>query len=128
MGHDTGATALFDLEGVAVVRVDRAEDGMRTVHLVTTDPAARACPACGTFATRVKGLTVTRPRDLAHGGSAVAVRWHKRRWQCREKRCERGTFTEQIAQIPARMRLTERLRTACGQAVVDGGRTVVQSG
>jgi transposase len=128
MEHDTGATALFDLEGVAVVEVVRAEDGTRTVHLVTTDPAARACPSCGTFATRVKERAVTRPRDLAHGGSRVLIRWHKRRWQCRERRCERGSFTEQIAQIPARMRLTERLRTACGQAVADGGRTVVQAG
>jgi transposase len=128
MEHDTGATALFDLEGVAVVEVVREGDGTRTVHLVTTDPAARACPMCGTFATRVKERAVTRPRDLAHGGSAVQIRWHKRRWQCRETACERGSFTEQIAQIPARMRLTERLRTACGQAVVDGGRTVVQAG
>jgi transposase len=128
MEHDTGATALFDLEGVAVVEVLRGEDGRRTVHLVTTDPAARACPSCGTFATRVKERAVTRPRDLAHGGSAVLIRWHKRRWQCRERQCERGSFTERIAQIPARMRLTERLRTACGQAVVDGGRTVLQAG
>ncbi|MEV6028650.1 hypothetical protein [Streptomyces sp. NPDC052036] len=52
MEHDTGATALFDLEGVAVVEVVRGEDGTRTVHLVTTDPAARVCPSCGTFATR----------------------------------------------------------------------------
>ena len=98
------------------------------MRLVTTDPAARACPACGTFATRVKERTVTRPRDLAHGGGKVRIRWHKRRWQCREDACERGSFTEQIPQIPARMRLTERLRTACGQAVADGGRTVVQTG
>ncbi|WAX79072.1 transposase [Streptomyces sp. KMM 9044] len=128
MGHDTGATALFDLEGVAVAEVVRDEDGIRTVRLVTTAPAARACPACGTFATRVKERAVTRPRDLAHGGGAVRIRWHKRRWQCREDACERGSFTEQIPQIPARMRLTERLRTACGQAVADGGRTVVQTG
>jgi transposase len=128
MEHDTGATALFDLEGVAVVEVVRGEDGTRAVHLATMDPAARACPACGTFATRVKERAVTRPRDLAHGGSTVRIFWHKRRWVCRETACERGSFTEQIAQIPARMRLTERLRTACGQAVVDGGRTVVQAG
>ncbi|WP_326701797.1 ISL3 family transposase [Streptomyces sp. NBC_01754] len=98
------------------------------MHLVTTDPAARACPACGTFATRVKERIVTRPRDLSRGGSAVRIRWHKRRRPCRETACERASFTEQIAQTPARMHITERLRTACGQAVVDGGRTVVQTG
>ncbi|MEV6028651.1 transposase family protein [Streptomyces sp. NPDC052036] len=58
---------------------------------------------------------MTRPRDLPHGGSPVLIRWHKRRWQCRERQCGRGSFTEQIVQIPSRMRLTERLRTACGQ-------------
>ena len=50
------------------------------------------------------------------------------RWECREKACERGSFTERIEQVPAGRRMTGRLRTACGQAVVDGGRTVVQAG
>ena len=128
MDHDTGATLLFDLEGVAVSRVYRDADGMRVVELVTTDETATACPSCGSFSSRSKERVVTRPRDLPHGGSPVDIRWVKRRWECREVRCERGTFTEQVSQIPARARLTGRLREACGQAVVDGGRTVIQAG
>ncbi|MFE2317383.1 transposase family protein [Streptomyces sp. NPDC059441] len=69
------------------------------VHLVTADEAARACPACGVFATRVKGSTVTRPRDLPYGESGLEFRWHKRRWWCREAGCPRRSFTEQIPQI-----------------------------
>jgi transposase len=128
MDHDTGATLLFDLEGVAVSRVYRDMDGVRVVELVTTDENAAACPSCGSFNSRSKGRVVTHPRDLAHGGSPVRVRWTKRRRVCLEVRCKRGSFTEQVRQVPARMRLTERLREACGQAVVDGGRTVVQAG
>ncbi|MGO4422428.1 hypothetical protein AB4Z54_27920 [Streptomyces sp. MCAF7] len=50
MLNDT--TLLLDLDGVSVVRVERLADGRRRVHLVTADEAARACPACGVFATR----------------------------------------------------------------------------
>ncbi|MEU1595941.1 transposase family protein [Streptomyces sp. NPDC005708] len=62
MLNDT--TLLPDLGGVSVARVERLADGRRRVHLVTADEAARACPACGVFATRVKGSAETRPRDL----------------------------------------------------------------
>jgi hypothetical protein len=66
--------------------------------------------------------------QIAQIPALMVIRRHKRRWQCRQQQCERGSFTEQIAQIPALMRLTERLWSACGQAVADGGRTVVQAG
>ncbi|MFD4976071.1 hypothetical protein [Streptomyces sp. NPDC058424] len=45
--------------GVSVVHVERLGDGTRPVHLGTADKKVRACPACGVFATRVKGSTVT---------------------------------------------------------------------
>jgi transposase len=54
--------------------------------------------------------------------------WRKRRWRCDEQRCARRSFTEAVAQVPARSRLTVRLRAAAGAAVADGGRTIVQSG
>ncbi|MDQ1040173.1 hypothetical protein QFZ75_006589 [Streptomyces sp. V3I8] len=54
-------TLLLDLDGVSVARVERLADGRRRVHLVTADETARACPACGVFATRVKGSAVTPP-------------------------------------------------------------------
>ncbi|MGI5509194.1 hypothetical protein [Streptomyces sp. CA-106131] len=62
MTNDT--TLLLDLDGVSVIRVERLDDGSRRVHLATAEEGARACPACGVFASRVKGPAVTRPRDL----------------------------------------------------------------
>jgi hypothetical protein len=41
--------------------------------------------------------------------------------------CPRRSFTEAVGQVPARRRLTARLRAAAGAAVADGGRTVVQA-
>ncbi|MET7922217.1 transposase family protein [Streptomyces avermitilis] len=120
-------TLLLELDGVSVARVERLADGTRRVHLVTADEAARACPTCGVFATRVKGSAVTRPRDLPYGESRLEFRWHKRRWFCREAGCARRSFTEQIAQIPAGARLTARLRSAAGRRVRDAGSTVLQA-
>ena len=48
------------------------------------------------------------------------VQWRKRRWRCRTEVCPRQTFTEQVAQVPAGMRTTTRLRTALAVAVEDG--------
>ncbi|MER5914250.1 ISL3 family transposase [Streptomyces sp. NPDC001982] len=125
MVNDT--TLLLDLDGVSVVRVERLGDGSRRVHLVTADEAARACPACGVFASRVKGTAVTRPRDLPYGESRLQFLWHKRRWYCREAGCSRRSFTEQIPQIPAGARLTARLRGAAGRRIRDAGSTVIQA-
>jgi len=120
-------TLLLDLDGVSVVRVERLADGTRRVHLVTADEAARACPDCGVFATRVKGTAVTRPRDLSYGHSGLEFWWHKRRWFWREADCPRRSFTEQIAQIPAGARITTRLRAWAGRRVRDAGSTVIQA-
>ncbi|MFD8222123.1 transposase family protein [Streptomyces sp. NPDC059697] len=125
MLNDT--TLLLDLDGVSVARVERLAGGRRRVHLVTADEAARACPACGVFAIRVKGSVVTRPRDLPYGESGLKFRWHKRRWWCREAGCPRRSFTEQIPQIPAGARLTARLRGEAGCRIRDAGSTVIQA-
>ncbi|WP_372443863.1 transposase family protein [Streptomyces adelaidensis] len=69
------------------MRVERCEDGGRRVHLATADASARACPACGAFASRVKGSATTRPRDLPYGERGLEFLWHKRRWWCREPAC-----------------------------------------
>ncbi|WP_409467917.1 ISL3 family transposase [Streptomyces sp. HC307] len=125
MLNDT--TLLLDLDGVSVVRVERLADGTRRVHLATADDRARACPACGVFATRVKGSAVTRPRDLPYGESGLEFRWHKRRWWCREAGCPRRSFTEQIPQLPAGARITMRLRGAAGRRIRDAASTVIQA-
>ncbi|MGH3312266.1 MAG: ISL3 family transposase [Streptomyces sp.] len=122
------ATHLLGLQGVGVIGVEEREDGVRVVHVVTTDPGARACPVCGVFASARKQRALTRPRHLPCGGRPVEIQWHKSRWRCGESACPRGTFTEQIPQVPARMRVSSDLRREAGAAVCDGGRTVVQAG
>jgi hypothetical protein len=41
---DNDTTLLLDVDGLAVVRVERLEDGTRQVYLATADEQARACP------------------------------------------------------------------------------------
>ena len=94
--------------------------GVRIVQLVTDDPDAARCPACRVVSTSGKDWVLTRPHDLPCGGGQVAVQWRKRRWRCRTQACKRQSFTEQVAQVPAGMRTTTRLRTALAVAVEDG--------
>ena len=122
------ATRLFALDGVDVVEVDAEADGSRTVWVVTADPQAAACPGCGTVSARVREYVTTRPADLRHGQGPVAVRWVKRRLECRQPSCPRKTFTESVAQIPPRCRVTARLRGHAASLVADGGQTVAQAG
>src|SRR5215207_5691394 len=86
--------------------------GVRIVQLVTDDPDAARCPVCRVVSTSGKDWVLTRPHDLPSGGGQIAVQWRKRRWRCRTVDCARATFTEQVAQVPAGMRTTTRLRTA----------------
>ncbi|MGP3966041.1 ISL3 family transposase [Nonomuraea sp. 3N208] len=128
MVNDT--TRLLGLDGLAVAEViardEHAGQGP-IVWLATIDEQARVCPGCGVRATRMKEWVITRPRDLPVGGRRCELLWRKRRWICSTAVCPRRTFTEQVPQVPARARLTERLRQASGMAVADGGRTIVQS-
>ncbi|USQ81236.1 ISL3 family transposase [Ornithinimicrobium faecis] len=116
---DVGANRLLGLDGVAVAHVALEEDRARVVHLATAQEAAAACPKCGVLSTSVKGHAVTRPRDLPYGEDPVHLLWRKRRWRCREAACPRGSFTESLPSIPARSRLTTRLRAACGAGVAE---------
>jgi transposase len=121
-----GTTLLFGLPGVRVERVERSTDGMRVVHVATAEEEAAACPSCGVFSTSLKGRVTTSPRDIPYGKDRIMVRWNKTRWRCREDYCERGSFTEAIAQIPARARTTRRLRTQIGAAIGEAARSVTE--
>jgi len=70
---------------------------------------------------------MTRPRDLPIAGRRPQLVWVKRRWRCDVQACPRRSFTEAVGQIPARHRVTARLRQAAGAAVADHGRTLVQA-
>ncbi|MFG1837229.1 ISL3 family transposase [Micromonospora sp. NPDC049175] len=125
MVNDT--TRLLGLDGLVAERVELDAAGVPVVDLSTGCEQARCCPQCGQRAVRVKQWTTTRPRDLTVAGRAVRLRWRKRRWYCATLACPRKSFTEQVAQVPARSRLTARLRQAAGAAVADRGRTIVQA-
>lgn len=125
MVNDT--TRLLGLDGLVAERVELDAVGVPVVDLSTGSEQARCCPECGQRAVRVKQWTTTRPRDLPVAGRAVRLRWRKRRWYCPTPECPRNSFTEQVEQVPARARLTTRLRQAAGAAVADGNHTIVQA-
>src|SRR5665647_1778399 len=91
----------------------------RLGRVAVVDPAASAWPSCGEFSTSAKGRVTTRPRDIPYGPHRVRLVWHKRRWRCVDRRCARGSFTEQVPAAPARTRLTVRLRAEFAGAVAD---------
>jgi transposase len=119
VSHD-GTTILFGLPGVRVREVARDPVLGRVVHVVTDDGTAAACPACGVLSTSVRQRRTTRPRDVPYGEERLVVRWHKVQFACREKPCPRKAFTEAIAEVPARSRVTGRLRRAAAVAVGAG--------
>jgi len=94
---------------------------------VGSDLAASACPSCGEFSTALKGRVVTRPRDIPYGTTPLRLVWHKRRWRCVDRRCARGSFTEQVPAARAGARLTCRLRTALADAVAVQHRCVAET-
>ncbi len=115
-----GTTILFGLPGVRVRNVVRADDGTRVVHVVTDDETAAACPACGVLSTSVRQRRTTSPRDLLYGEEPLRVRWRKIQYRCAESVCGRRAFTEQISEIPARARVTGRLRRHVADRIGDG--------
>lgn len=125
MTNDT--TVLLGLDGLASEKVDVDRQGRPVVHLVTADPHAARCPECRQVSRWLKQNVTTTPRDLPHRGRSIPLLWHKRRWRCRNPDCARGSFTETSPAVPARHRLTTRLRAAAGTAVGDRGATVMQA-
>jgi len=117
---ENGTTILFGLPGVGVDRVVADGHGARWVHLSTTDPDAAACPECGVFSTAVRQRRTTCPKDLPYGDAPLVVRWHKRQFACRQRLCKRKAFTESIAELPPRARITGRARRAAAVAVGSG--------
>jgi transposase len=122
-----GTTILFGLPGVAVDHVERVTGKggqvVRLAHVATAVSSAAGCPECGVISRSVRQYRTTRPRDVPYGEEPLAVRWRKRQYRCLEEACPRKAFTESIAEIPPRARLTGRL---CRQAArqIASGRSV----
>ena len=58
---------LLGLEGLGVSAVVQRADRTRVVEVITVDPNASRCPACGMASDSVKERTVTSPRDVRYG-------------------------------------------------------------
>ena len=82
------------------------------------------CPACGVVSSRVKDRPLSRVRDVPHAAVALRLRVRKRRFVCLEALCPRRSFTQASAQLPARSRVTTRLRERVGAAVAGANRAV----
>ena len=120
-------SALFGVDGLQVIEADAEPDGSVTVWVVTDHPGAAVCPECGTRSVRVHEQVLARPRDVRRGLDEVRVAWLKRRWKCGNDGCARKTFTESLPGVPARCRLTERLRGLAGAEVAERGCTVAEA-
>jgi transposase len=120
------ASALLGLDGVRVTAVEDDGEGGLRVYAVST-AALAACPGCGTPSGAVKGWVTARPKDVAFGERAVSLMLVKRRLYCSGSGCGAGSFTEPVAAVPRRCRVTARLRGHAAGMVADGGRTVAQA-
>ncbi|GAA3690605.1 hypothetical protein GCM10022267_91270 [Lentzea roselyniae] len=122
MYNDT--TLLLGLDGLAVDHVELDADGVRVVHVITADERTRCCPLRELVSASLKERVLTEPRDLPFGGDRIRLVWHKSWWRCRTLECPKRTFTETVPPVPARARLTTRLRQAAGTAVATVKRVV----
>ena len=79
------------------------------------------CPDCGVIA-QGHGRVVVEVIDAPWAGVPVRIRWHKRRWICREHACQIATFIEQNHSVCApRARLGVRaIRWAIRQLRFEG--------
>jgi transposase len=116
-------TLLFALPGFRVIDVSLEPDGGRLV-LVETVATEGGCPSCGVMSSRIKDRPTCRLKDLPHGGVPLRLWMCKRRFVCTEKLCARRSFTEVSAQVPARSRLTTRLRSKVSAAVTTTNRAM----
>ena len=114
---------LFALPGFRVLNVTEDHDGGRVV-LVETVASEGGCPSCGVLSTLITGRPTSRVKDLPHGESPLRVWVRKRRFRCVEVLCSRRSFTETSAQLPARSRLTTRLRAKVSAAVTTTNRAM----
>jgi transposase len=92
--------------------------------LVASVAEKGGCPACGVLSGVIKDRPTSRVRDLPHGPVPLIVWVRKRRFACVEVLCRRRSFTEVSAQLPARARVTSRLKVKVCAAVTTTSRAV----
>ncbi len=110
---------LVDLESFHLMSVARTPDAL--VLDVESCNQLVGCPGCGVIA-QGHGRMVVEVIDAPWAGVPVRIRWHKRRWICREHACQIATFIEQNHSVCApRARLgTRAIRWAIRQLRFEG--------
>src|ERR1700733_11237789 len=63
----------------------------------------RRCPDCAEQSSSRHSWHYRRLQDLPLQGTSVAVKLRLGRWRCRNRRCGRQTFVEQLPAIAARL-------------------------
>ena len=116
-------TLLFALPEFRVLDVTLEPGGGRRV-LVESVAEQGGCPACGVLSGLIKDRPTSRVKDLPHGPVPLVVWVRKRRFACVEVLCARRSFTETSAQLPARARVTTRLKVKVCAAVTTTNRAV----
>ena len=117
-------SVLFGLEDEFVVTsLERLSSSDLRVVIELRERGA-PCPGCGVLTARVKERPLVRVKDLHACGQVVELWWRKRRLTCPEPLCGTGSFTQQSEAIPARARLTGRLREAIATEIASGNRAV----
>jgi transposase len=122
---DETTSVLFGLDDHRVLDVVRVGDRVVRVVIETLEREG-ACPACGVLSARVKDRPLVRLRDLPASGQRVQLWCRRRRLACRERDCPRLSFTQASAQVPARARVTTRLRERLAQAIAGSNRAVAE--
>ncbi|TQM64104.1 ISL3 family transposase [Humibacillus xanthopallidus] len=119
-----GTSVLLGLEDeFAVLQLSRVDPDTVKIVIEVIDPEG-ACPGCGVPTSRVKERPLVRVKDLPASGQRTELWWLKRRLVCPEVHCATVTFTQQSTAVPARARLTTRLREKIGSAIASGNRAV----
>ncbi len=119
------ASALLGIGGIAVTEVEQEPDGRLTVWARVAGVAA--CPQCGTVSEKLHEYVETRPRDIRICGQEADFRLVKRRMECTQGICARGTFTEWVPQLPPRCTITRRLLEHAGHEVAERGITPAEA-
>lgn len=119
-----GTSVLLGLEDeFTVLQLSRIDPDTVKIVIEVIDREG-ACPGCGVTSSRIKERPLVRVKDLPASGQQTELWWLKRRLVCREVLCGTGTFTQQSSAVPARSRLTTRLREKIGSAIASGNRAV----
>ena len=119
LGRCERCDLLVDLEGFHLMGVARTPDAL--VLDVESCNQLVGCPDCGVIA-QGHGRVVVEVIDAPWAGVPARIRWHKRRWICRETTCQTVTFLEHSEKVCApRARLGVRaIRWAIRQLRFEG--------